>query len=303
MFYTLVMICALSAVGCSQFIESDTVDHAAGADRFIAHFADAETKTYVEDGKYLRWHEGDLLSIFFGTTLNRQYKFDGETGDNAGTFTEVSADGAAGSDLGCNYALYPYRADAIFDDANSLIGTTLPAVQLYAEASFGKEANTMVAVTKSVADKYLSFKNVCGYLKLQLYGSDFVVKSIVLRGNKGEKICGSANISAVYGEQPSVAMAESAGGSITLDCGEGVELGASAQEATHFWIVLPPTLFESGFTIEVYCGSDDIFQKMTTKPITIERNVIQSMSALEVKRGGALELPGMEGEDGGELNY
>ena len=54
-----------------------------------AGFAEEETKTYVESGKYLRWHEDDRLTAFFGNTLNRQYKFNGATGDNSGSFSYV----------------------------------------------------------------------------------------------------------------------------------------------------------------------------------------------------------------------
>ena len=44
-----------------------------------AGFAEGETRTYVESGKYLRWHEDDRLTAFYGNTLNRQYKFNGAT--------------------------------------------------------------------------------------------------------------------------------------------------------------------------------------------------------------------------------
>ena len=67
-----------------------------------AGFADEDqTKTYVENGKYLRWHEADLITAFFGNTLNRQYKFKGKTGDNNGTFSLVSnGELGTGNDLG-----------------------------------------------------------------------------------------------------------------------------------------------------------------------------------------------------------
>ena len=57
---------------------------------------------------------------------------------------------------------------AIAEDGT--ISITLPAVQKYASKSFGVGANMMVAVTKDKDDYFLPFKNLCGYLKLKLYG-------------------------------------------------------------------------------------------------------------------------------------
>ena len=79
-----------------------------------AAFADKEaTRTYIEEGKYLRWNEDDRLTIFYGNTLNRQYKFNGATGDNSGTFSYVPSDElGTGNAFDHIYALYPYSADA-----------------------------------------------------------------------------------------------------------------------------------------------------------------------------------------------
>ena len=110
-----------------------------------AAFAEEDnTRTYIEDGKYLRWHEDDRLTIFYGNTLNRQYKFNGATGDNSGTFSLVP-DGMLGTGNAFDhiYALYPYNADARITD-EGIISLTLPAEQTYAENSFGRGANTMI---------------------------------------------------------------------------------------------------------------------------------------------------------------
>ncbi len=113
-----------------------------------AGFADDDvTKTYVEESKYLRWHEADLITAFYGNTLNRQYKFKGKTGDNSGTFSLVpSGELGTGNTLEAIYAIYPYDEDATITDKGE-ISLSLPATQYYAENSFGRGANTMIAVT------------------------------------------------------------------------------------------------------------------------------------------------------------
>ena len=247
-----------------------------------AGFADEEqTKTYVENGKYLRWHEADLITAFFGNTLNRQYKFKGKTGDNSGTFKLVP-DGelGTGNALEAIYALYPYNEDATISD-EGVMNITLPATQTYAEDSFGKGANTMIAVTAGVEDTFLGFKNVCGYLKLKLYNeSGATLKSVEVKGNNGEKIAGSATAAMEFGGVPTVTMLADATTSVTLDCGEGVVLGTSAEEATELWIVLPETTFEGGITITATDTEGITFEKSTTNPVAITRNEIQPMATL-----------------------
>ena len=106
--------------------------------------------------------------------------------------------------------------------------------------------------TENVEDTFLKFKNVGGFLKLQLYGKDVTVKSITLTGNNGEMIAGEATITGDYDGAPIATMADNTTTSITLNCGEkGVKIGATPKRATAFWLVVPPTTFEKGFTIKV----------------------------------------------------
>lgn len=247
---------------------------------FTASFEQNETRTYIENGNLLRWNAGDQISLFDGNTLNRQYQFDGKTGDNAGTFSMVNASFGTGNDLECHYALYPYDSDSKISDSG-IITATLPAEQSYAENSFGLGANTMVAVTKDVDDTFLKFKNVGGYLKLQLYGDDVTVKSITLAGNNNEKIAGTATITTSYSGDPTISIAEDANETITLNCGEGVKVGTTAKTATAFWIVVPPTTFKGGFEITITDTHGSIFTKSTSKEVVIERNILKQMAVLE----------------------
>ena len=229
---------------------------------FTASFEQNDTRTYVEEGNLLRWNAGDQITIFDSNTLNQQYQFDGETGDNGGTFSKVSNSFGTGNDLNCHYAVYPYNKDIKITETG-VITANLPAEQSYAENSFGLGANTMVAVTKDVDDTFLKFRNVGGYLKLQLYGENVTVKSITLTGNNNEKLAGKATITPAYGQSPTLAMSDDATTSITLDCGDGVKIGATEETATAFWITVPPTTFEEGLTITVTEVDGESFTKST----------------------------------------
>ena len=284
--FLLFAVAVLAFVGCNNAFEDE------GNVRFeqttlptlIAGFEE-DTRTYVEQNTYLRWHADDRLTIFYGNTMNRQYRFNGKSGDNSGSFSHIpSGNIETGNSFDHIYAVYPYDATISLDDINKSMSLTLPAEQTYAEESFGRGANTMVAVTENLEDTFLSFKNVGGYLKVKLYSdATAVVKSIAIRGNNGEKISGAATVAMTYGETPQLTMATGATGSITLDCGEGVMLSSDAENPTEFWFVVPPTEFSKGITISVTNAYNAVFEKSTSNKIVVERNIIQPMSAVEVE--------------------
>lgn len=85
-------------------------------------------------------------------------------------------------------------------------------------------------------------------------------------------------------------MDDEAGNSVTLDCGEGVELGTSASSATVFWIALPPVAMEKGFSLSVTNTDGGVFQKSTSKSRTITRNVYNTMGAVECEFNDPLRL-------------
>ncbi len=286
---------AICMSGCSQ--EDALKNRSTSADDkvFTASFEGGESRTQLDNGYSLRWTENDLISLFVGTTLNTQYQFDGQTGDNGGTFSMVEKASGTGTGLRTNYAVYPYSEDLKMSSMG-IITATLPAQQSYAPNSFGLTDNTMVAVTRDTEDTFLHFKNVGGYLKLQLYADDVTVKSITLVGNNCEKLAGKASITAVYDENPIVSMASDAAESITLDCGNGVKLGNTAETATAFWLVVPPTSFEKGITVVVKDIHNKEYTQSTTKKLVVERNVVKRMVAkglvnLEEKPDSSNKLP------------
>lgn len=268
--------------GCSTFDEPVTNVINDNLSDLYASFEE-DTRTYVENNKYLRWHEDDRLTAFYGNTLNRQYKFKGQTGDNSGTFSLVpSGELGTGNTIDRIYALYPYSETAKITDEGE-ISLTLPDVQNYAENSFGRGANTMIAVTENKEDTFLGFKNACGYLKLKLYGEDVTLASIEIKGNNDEKIAGAATATMVFGSVPTVTMADDATTTITLDCGDGIAIGQTAETATEFWVVIPETTFTKGVTIKVTDSEGGVFEKSTDKEVVITRNEIQPMAAVEVE--------------------
>ncbi len=246
---------------------------------FTSSFENAETRTYVDSDLYMYWTADDRLSIFT-SSYNEQYRFDGQTGATGGSFSKVTTGQfVTGNPISTNYGVYPYNASTALTKEEK-IELELPAVQQYAVNSFGVGANTMVAVTAGTDDFFLPFKNVCGYLVVKLYG-DVTVKKVIFEGNNGEKIAGAATVVASHNSNPEITMSENATTSITIDCGEGVELGKTADTATEFWFVIPPTTFSNGFTIKAEGNGSMMMKKSTTASRTIQRNIANTMPAIE----------------------
>ena len=243
---------------------------------FFASFeqpAVEETKVYVNEDLMLRWTADDRISLFQNLTYNRELRFIGETGESEGKFDFVGS-GGSGSIIPDIVSVYPYQASTTIS-SDEVLTLTLPAEQSYAPNSFGLGANTAVSVTST---GFLVFKNVCGYLRVSLYGEGYSVSSITLKGNQGEKIAGTATVTMPLNGLPSVEMASDATTEITLTCAEPVALGATAEESVDFWFVVPPVTFSQGFTVTVN-HQDGVMTKSTDKSVTIKRNYLTKMAA------------------------
>ena len=262
--------------------EKDLQTHLQDDVVFYASFerpVDEGTRVYANEDLLLRWTADDRISIFNKNTYNQQYRFAGETGDNAGGFDKVAgSEFATGNAISHVVSVYPYQSTTKISESESLT-LTLPAEQHYAENSFGLGANTMVSVT---ADNFLQYKTVGGYLRLRLYGESVLVSSITLKGNNGEKLAGKATVTMPLDGTPAVTLAEDATDQITLVCDTPVALGATVEEGKDFWLVVPPVSFSKGFTVTV-SGKGGVFEKSTEKTVTIERNKLSKMAQIEVE--------------------
>ncbi len=243
-----------------------------------ASIEDETTRTFMDDKIRIRWHEYDRISVFREITYNFIYEFDGWDGDYSGGFYNVTPDDrlVSGQEIDRIYALYPYMARNAFHP-DGYFRYTLPTEQTYAENSFGKEANPMVAVTKSNDDVNLIFRNVGGYIRMFLYGDNITVKSIKLEGNNSEPLAGNIQITHnVYGGEPTTEV-KGTNKSVTLICpDEGITVGSTEETATPFWFVIPPTDFTKGITVTVNGLYGEEFVKRYDANIKINRNKFKS---------------------------
>ena len=296
---TLFSICLLSLVvaGCQQFIEPDPVPQEPAV--FVAEMEEfeAQTKTSLDENRSVVWSAGDQVAIFQGSTIADKYQvWDSDAGNTNAHFSFVKQDNGLNGDfmagtettIGTNVAIYPYESELscaiVYNkdevSAYSINNVTIPSVQNYAENSFPNKAFTMVALTGGMNDHTLKFKNVCGTLKLLLKG-EIAIKTIELKGNNEEELSGNAVVN-VYqdGSVPTIAFSKDASKTITLDCGEGVQL--SKDVATTFMMAVPPTAFSNGFTLTITDTEGKVQEMSTNKANPIKRSIIRTMPELEV---------------------
>lgn len=258
------------------------------------------TKTSVNSANTIIWSKGDYIAAFLGSTKAARYQVtDACAGTPNGDFVEAPVGGgglSSGNELTTNALVYPYESDLIFSNHTvsgdnvlsfKIERVTIPSIQRYQHASFADDSFIMVAVTKNEDDYDFKFKNGNGALKLQLKGN-FSVKSIELKGNKNEPLSGDATVIVSATDVPEIIMSEDANKTITLDCGEGVQL--NEQEATIFMITLPPTKFESGFTLNITDTDGNIKVLSTAKQNPVNRSRILRMPEATLNMD-VLELP------------
>ena len=260
--------------------------------------ADGASKTVLDENNNIRWSEGDQIVAFMKTSLGLKYQLkDSYIGETSGYFSKVSS--GSSDDLGAGMewdhivAYYPYAESikcAKIGD-NYAIDVVLPTEQTYEADSFGGGAWPMVAVSK---DNDITFKNVCGGMKLLLKGTQ-KVKSIKLEGKNNEKLSGVATVTAYTDEtKPAITMASGASASVTLNCGSGIPLNES--KATEFIIALPPVLFSKGFTVTVTDEAAKIYTVETDKANTVLRSSLLVMPDFKLDASSGDDSGG-EGEE------
>ena len=253
-------------------------------------FEGDDTRIQLNEAQKTVWTKGDHVSVFYRSAVNEDWQFMGETGDRTGQIVPVDNSVNPPATHNRVVVIYPYNNEYYLNTETYSIEASLPAIQTYLKDSYGTNGNIMVS---SNDYKQVSLKSVCGWLKLQLTGDGEVVKSITLKGNNGEQVAGELHINTsdatcVLASASGEAGESEVGGTlvrpgtilteVTLDCGDGVTLGA---EATAFYIALPPQTFENGFTVDIECDNYKPMTLSTTNALTIKRNHIQPMATMK----------------------
>ena len=259
------------------------------------------TKTVMDGNNNVLWSEDDQLIAFMGTTLGIKYQIKEQyVGTSTGGFSKIDEQGneddlESGQEIDHNVVLYPHSTSVwcMKNDSNNptqsyKLNVVFPETQVYEEDSFGIGSFPMIAVS---IDNKLTFRNICGGLKLQFMGVE-KIKSIKLEGIGNEKISGKATVVGyVDGSAPTITMAadDKSYSHVILDCGEGVQL--SETTPTTFIIAVPPVEFASGMKI-IVTDADGLSRTLTNLSAnTIKRSCLTRFPVITYKQESVFEIP------------
>ncbi len=241
-----------------------------------------ETRTYMDEANKTLWSANDRIVAFVKSSNGQQYQIQSSyAGKTYADFSALTPGNSGNNDLNHIVAYYPYgeSVKCTASGDNYLLDVVLPSEQTYVAESFGNGSFPMAAAS---TDKNLTFKNVCGGIKLNFKGSAKVT-SINIQGKNNEKLSGAAVVTVSSdGADPVIAMASSASTSATLNCSSYVQLSES--KATEFIISLPPVEFSKGFTVTVTDNENRTYTASTDKKNVVYKNSLLVMPAMTLVR-------------------
>lgn len=236
-----IVVFAILSFACCQRIDSTTEigTNAQQKVEFSAYIENDNTtkNSLPSDKKKPVWQSGDKINVN-GSEL------DLKAGD--GLSVAVFEGNASPYSEGW-YAAYPSTSTVNSDGS---IVVSFPQTQTYSSGDMNDVF--MVAHNPSTSSKAnLEFKNICNSLRLYLSASTSkkTVKSISVT-SYGSKLYGNATIS--FDTDNNLIVGDCNGGyTITLDCGEGVEVASSSSSGVYFSIQLPPLNAPTNLLIDV----------------------------------------------------
>lgn len=243
-----------------------------------------QSKTEMDENNNILWTEKDQIIGFIKSSIGHRYEVKSEfIGKPYADFSKVSSNTEDNLPDNTRFdhvvAYYPYEesVNCARSGDHYELDVILPMEQTYAAGSFGNENYPMIAVS---TDNKITFRNICGGIKLQIKGS-IIVKSIRIEGKNNEKLSGNAVVTGYSdGRKPLVSMSATACTSAVLNCLQGVEL--KQDSATTFIITLPPTEFTNGFVVTITDTKDQTYTIETSKSNSVLRSSLLKMPEVTI---------------------
>lgn len=270
------LLAALSIVACTKLDDNVLATNQVGLpDTIELSFEDSTDDTRVAINEYNQttWSPGDAISVFYRSTKNLKWQYEGDYETTHASFSYISGDTGTQTSEAITI-LYPYNEDASVDYSCRYIHTSLPATQQYAKNSYGLNGNIMVASGNNTRFK---LRSVCGWLRIAIAGADRKISSVSLRGNNGEILAGDIVIDANSAEY-TLDNGGSTANKITLKCGDGLALQYAP---VYLHIGVLPQTFSKGITVEVKYTDGRTTKLNTTSAMTIARNHIVPMECVD----------------------
>ena len=273
LFYSFAMLIAL--VGCSDGGDDVVVETETGDDKISATGITVESP----EGLSFAWEEGSTISLFRSKT-NEKFVY-----NSASNEFEKKDKLEKKEPLDANYGVMPYKGTTRV--ANGEVKMEFPSRQTYAANGVCFAENPMVGVSASASTTDMQFKNLGGYAVVKVYGTA-VIKSIAIEGMNGETLAGTAMVAPEVDADPTFSITALPSKTVTVTAETPVELGLTAEEATPFYLMVPPTTFEAGFTVILTDSYGNVRKKNfkvdeENPAVSIARNEVVEIATIELK--------------------
>ncbi len=242
------LVTAAAAVACSKeniedggnrakevnYIEAsfNAAPESADDNEPVSGTADTKTAVNISTGD-VSWTGTDCISVFDNSTAAEQH-------NNKFTHSGESVfSGTLPEDATEFYALYPYDADASFNQESKAITATLSSEQA---AAAGTVADGTAVMAGKVSENSISFKNICSHIGFTIAEDITDVKSITLMGNASEALCGTFTIG-WNADEPVITLTKPET-YVTLRNADGNALAPGT-----YWFTVLPVNFSKGFTV------------------------------------------------------
>ena len=224
-------------------VVSCTPDNGGGdAPKVETIYAELATASSV----HFSWTTGDEIRVL-GPGVNSQYRYEATSGETKGDFALVQKDKPRTSPTFTQYyACIPYgnfqldQTDGKYKFVSLKGGN---ATQKYVKDGCDMSAGMLYATNRQ--ERSFKMKSVLGFLRIKITGNK-KVKEIKLSNNADVSIAGRFRF--VYTDPSKVKYFSNESNTITLDCGEGVQLSS---EPTCFHFQMIPLTMADGFRLEI----------------------------------------------------
>ncbi len=236
---------------------------------------DTKTALSPDNGSYkVLWSEDDQIGVYIdGAATPNLFKLSSGAGTKQAQFS--------GFGKGSAYvAVYPYSSAGDYDGRK--VTLTIPSEQYGGLDSFGNGSFPMIA---EAASSDLQFKNLCSVLKLSITGHHTVTAIEFTSADPSCKVSGPATVETGSGSVPSLVMSEEGSETLTLDTG-GVML--KDDQATDFYISLPPQVYKGGFTVKVITSTGYML-KTYDKDFEMVRSKVHESTPFSIKLDEGVE--------------
>ena len=155
----LFVLAVMGFAACTQNeVEEQSAIRQDAPETLTVGFEGDETRIQLNEAQKTVWTKGDLVSVFYRSNANQQWKYDGETGARTANLKRVDA-GTATRDMDRVVVVYPYNEDYYINPSTFNVQASLPATQHYLANSYGLDGNIMIS---SAEYNDVTLKNVCG---------------------------------------------------------------------------------------------------------------------------------------------